>query len=215
MSLYVSENSGSNFEPIEPGTYSAVCYGIVDIGDQYNETYAKYSPKIVILWELPEEKIIIDEKPVSRTISKVYTCSLNEKAALRRDLAAWRGRDFTPEELKRFYLGNILGAPCMLNIIQRESNGKQYTAIGAIMKLPKGMQTPEGTLEHITFDLETGPLESLDELPKWITERAKQSRTYKERIEGQGDKPGDDNVNHTVSAGDFAELGEDNGELPF
>ena len=36
------------------------------------------------------------------TINKSYTVSLHDKASLRKDLAAWRGKDFSDEEAKGF-----------------------------------------------------------------------------------------------------------------
>jgi hypothetical protein len=37
---------------------------------------------------------------------------------------AWRGREFTPEELKGFHLKNILGAWCMISVVHNENDGK-------------------------------------------------------------------------------------------
>ena len=59
MSLYASASGESAIAPIDAGTYPAVCYGLIDIGLQWSETYRKSSPKVVILWELPTEKIEI------------------------------------------------------------------------------------------------------------------------------------------------------------
>lgn len=66
---------------MEAGTYPAICYGLVDLGEQYSETYDKWSPKILILFEIPGETLEINGEEVSRTMSKSYTMSLNEKAA--------------------------------------------------------------------------------------------------------------------------------------
>lgn len=180
----------SGIPPIEAGTYPAVCYGLVDLGEQYSEAYEKWTRKVMLMWELPTEKIELGDYPVSRTITQKYTASLNERAALRRDLAAWRGRDFTDEELRCFDLRSIVGAPCMLNIIHREYNGNTYANISAIMKMPKGMQVEKGTLEKIVFDLDTDPLNLIDEkLPEWVGKQIKESRQYKERAFGKPEAP--------------------------
>jgi hypothetical protein len=63
------------------------------------------------------------------TVSKFYTASLGEKANLRADLKNWRGRDFTDEELAGFEAKNILGKPCMLSVVETESEGKTYSNI--------------------------------------------------------------------------------------
>lgn len=182
MSLIVSSNATGGFAPMEAGTYPAICYGLVDLGEQYSETYDKWSPKILILFEIPGETLEINGEEVSRTMSKSYTMSLNEKAALRKDLASWRGRDFTPEELKGFDLRNILGAPCMVSVIHRERGGKTYADINGIMKLPKSIPVDPPRCKKIVFDLDKSPLSDMEKLPEWIQERIRGSQTYAQRI---------------------------------
>ena len=114
MSLIVSESSGKDFAPINEGTFVAVCYGVIDLGKQYNEKFGKSTDKVLIMWELPEEMEEGQELP--RTFSQRYTASLNAKSKLRKDLVAWRGREFTDAELAEFNLANILGVPCQLQM---------------------------------------------------------------------------------------------------
>ena len=183
MGLILSASAGSGIEPIEPGTYPAICYGLVDAGETYNETYDKWSRKVVILWELPGEKIDLGgDAPVSRTISKSYTASLNEKAKLRADLQAWRGRPFTPQELAAFDLRSVVGAPCLLNIQHKKYKERNYADVAGIVKLPKVMPMEKGTLARLIFDLDTDNLEMLEDMPVWLAERVKSSRTYQARI---------------------------------
>lgn len=203
------ENKGTSFPKLEPGVYPAVCYGVVDIGEHYDKKFDKTARKVVLLWELPTEKVEIDGEDVSRVISKTYNMSLNEKATLRQTLKSWRGRDFTTDELQGFNLLNILGASCLLNLTNNESTeGKVYTNIDAVTPISKGMQKPAQTLSSFSFDLDTDPLERLEQMPKWIAERVKASITYQERIKADQDGPPD--------AGEFTALdGDDDGKLPF
>lgn len=139
MSLYASADNHV-VTPIDEGTHPAICYGLIDLGEQYNEYYQKWKKKVLVLWEIPGEKFDFGcEKSMNRTISKTYTLSLNEKSDLRRDLAAWRGRDFTVAELKNFDLRNILGVPCLLSVIHREYGDRIFADVGSVMKLPKGI----------------------------------------------------------------------------
>lgn len=186
--LIVSAGSGSNFTPIEPGTYPAVCYGLVDLGVQYNAAFDSSSRKVIVMWEIPSETIKTDDGEKSRVISETYTASIGEKANLRKVLEAWRGKAFTEEELNGFSLMNIVGAGCMLNVIQQESTkGKTFSKVSAIMRLPKGMEAPAGTLDHVIFDLGADDaLEKLETLPEWIQKRIKESETYKELIANVG-----------------------------
>ena len=133
-------------------------------------------------WELPGEKLDNGEP---RYMSNTYTASLNKKGNLRKELAAWRGRDFTQEELNGFDLRNIVGAPCLLSVIHKIGNdGVKRAVIGGVMKLPKGMPPAVGTLEHIIFDLDDpNAEEKITALPEWIQTRIKESETWKTMTE--------------------------------
>lgn len=199
MSLIVNGSSASNYDPIPEGTHLAVCNMIVDLGMQYNETYKNTSRKVLIGWELPEEHIELEDGEHTRTISKRYTASLSESSNLRQDLAAWRSRDFTPEELAAFDLRNIIGKSCLLTIIHKDSNGKTYANIQSVSALPKGMQKGELSEGATLFDLDTDPLDAVDLLPKWIADIIKKSSTYQERL----------------NAPKLTELPPDEEDLPF
>lgn len=181
--LTVSAGS-AHIAPIEPGTYPAYCYGLIDLGEQYNEKYAKWARKVLIMWEIADRDQDLDlggDHPEPRTISQQYTASINERAALRRDLTSWRGRDFTPAELQKFDLHSVVGAPCMLSIVHREYNNNTYAAISAITKLPKGLVPDDPVLERIVFDLDTSDLKMMELMPEWVENKIKESKQYKER----------------------------------
>lgn len=210
MSLVVNENGGGSGIPILPeGSYTAVCYMLVDLGLQKSEKYGNSQRKVLIGWELTDEYIEIDGKQQPRVFSQRYTASLNEKAGLRRDLAAWRGRDFTADELKAFDLHNIVGAPCFIQVIHREgTNGKTYANLASIMRLPKGMPTPQGTMEQVIFDIDESPMSDIDKLPEWIANNIKGSESWKERVAREAPPPSLATVE--AMAKQFAQ--QDNGE---
>ena len=213
MSLTASAKAGSSMPLIEAGTHPAVCYGIIDIGEQYNEKYDKASRKCVVMFELPGETFTDkDGNEKSRTMSQTYTMSLNEKSALYKDLVNWRGKPFTDDELRGFNLRNIIGVPCLLSIVHTERNGSTYANINGIMKMPKGMGNIIPSYDEIIFDLDDDPLEKLDSLPEWIVKRIKESVTYKERTAGAGHSDGETNMAQPVQ---LTELDDDEGELPF
>lgn len=183
MSLIASAKQTSGFEPLEPGSYAAICYGLIDYGDQYSERWDKWQSKVRIMWEIPGEKITIDGEERSRVVSKEYTNSLSDKANLRGDLQSWRGREFTQEELAAFDLRNIVGVPCMLSIIHTTGkDGRTYIDVNAVMKLPKGYPLEKPTLEHVVFDVDTSPLDMVEQFPDWIQSKIKSSRNYNDRI---------------------------------
>lgn len=206
MGLIVSESGGgSNFSILEEGSYAAVCYMLVDIGLQRSEYYGNSSPKVIIGWEIADEYVEIDGEKKPRVFSARYTASLNEKAILRRDLAAWRGRDFTDAELAEFNLRNIVGAPCLIQIIHKKAaNGKTYANLASVMKLPKGMAAPKLTLDTVVYDIEESDPADVDKLPEWIAKQVKDSETYQQRIR-----------NASGGAAKMIDLEDVDGEIPF
>lgn len=146
-------DAGGSFEQPEPGTYAAVCYKILDIGTQEGEYLGQKTVKrqVIIGWELSEKMTTGDNDGKPFVVSKFYTQSLNEKSTLRHDLAGWRGRDFTPEELAGFDAKNILGKGCMLSLTLSD---KGKIKVASVAKLPKGMTAPEQVNPSIFLSLE-------------------------------------------------------------
>lgn len=203
MSLIVNGSSAASFDPIEEGTHVAVCYMLVDLGMQYSEQYKTKSRKVLIGWEIPDETIELEDGPHPRTLSKQYTASLNESANLRQDLAAWRGRDFTGEELEAFDLRSIVGKTCLINVVHKQNNGKTYANIQSIMALPKGMPKAKISDKAMVYDIDHDPPEAVDLLPKWIQDRVKKSESYQDRLYAAPKQE------------EFQEVADDESELPF
>ena len=142
MSFYV-EDKGGNFERCPSGMHLARCYRIVDLGTQKSEYMGqtKYLHKVMLGWEIhgmhdngtPIK--MQDGRPFA--IFKNYTLSWSEKANLRLDLQSWRGRPFSQEEMRKFDLKNVLGAWCMLNVIERAGqDNKTYTNVAGVTPVP-------------------------------------------------------------------------------
>lgn len=142
MSFYV-EDKGGNFERCPSGMHLARCYRIVDLGTQKSEYMGqtKYLHKVMLGWEIhgmhdngtPIK--MQDGRPFA--IFKNYTLSWSEKANLRLDLQSWRGKPFSQEEMRKFDLKNVLGAWCMLNVIERPGqDGKTYTNVAGVTPVP-------------------------------------------------------------------------------
>lgn len=204
MSLTVS-GTAANYDPIPEGTHLAVCNMLVDIGIQFSERFNNRNEKVIIGWELPDVKIDLSDGPHSRSITQTYTSSINEGSNLRNDLAAWRGRDFTKQELDAFNLRNILGTSCLINVVHKQSNGKTYANIQSVMALPKGMKPGQLSEPPVEFDFDLNPLTDIEKLPKWIQEQIKKSETYQGKIQQNKD---------LRNVGVLSEV-QDDGELPF
>lgn len=179
---------GTMFEPVLEGVHKGVCYAIYDLGMQYNEIFGKSAHKAVIIWELPGERIQIERDgetlDLPRVVSKKYTLSLGDRANLRKDLESWRGKTFTPEELKGFDIHKLLGANCMIQIIHKSKDGKTYANISAILPLYKGMKKLEPENPTVIYSLDQG--EPPETTPKWIVDLIHKSQEWQET---HGDSP--------------------------
>lgn len=198
----VRETGGKKFPLIEAGAYPAICYAIIDIGEQYSQQFGNSSRKVIFMWELPTEEIEVDGETKPRAISETYTLSLGEKAKLRAMLENWRGRSFTAEELKGFDLENVLEKPCMLSIIHKnKQDGTPFASIASVSRLPKGMQVSEHYF-NTPFLLSLDDPDALDRmtlLPEWIQNRIKESETYKDMMRPK-DKEGFTDVTDDISS---------------
>jgi hypothetical protein len=140
---FVVEDKGGDFERCPQGMHLARCYRIIDLGTQKSEYMGqvKYLHKVMLGWEI--HGMNDDGTPIKMkdgrpfAIFKNYTLSWSEKANLRLDLQSWRGKAFTQEEMRKFDLKNVLGAFCMLNIIERPGqDGKTYTNVNGVTPVP-------------------------------------------------------------------------------
>ena len=165
MAFIATDSGGGNFKRVPHGAYIGRCYSLVDLGTQlttgqYGE---KMQHKIRIGWELFGEDengqpltIDVEGKEMPLTITKGYTVSLHEKSGLRRDLAAWRGKDFTAEEAMGFDVSKLIGAYCMVNVTITETGGKTYSNVAGLTPLPGALKNakPSPVHENIMFDLD-------------------------------------------------------------
>jgi hypothetical protein len=141
MAFIVSE--GSSFTPCPAGPHSSVCVDVIDLGKQPN-TFKDGAlvHKVRLVWQVAAKKD--DGKPY--LVQKQYTASLHEKASLRKDLEAWRGKPFTKEDLAGFDVEVLIGKTCLLNVQHVERAGNTYANVTSLMRLPTGMPivTPNG-----------------------------------------------------------------------
>ncbi len=182
MGLTAKDKGGGSYPPIKEDTHHAICYGLFDLGTQYIETFNKSIHKILLMWEIPEERLDIEQdgvkKNLPRVISKKYTLSLHRKAELRKDLEAWRGKSFTDEELKGFNLQNLLGVNCMLQVLHKTKDGKTFANIASIIPLIKGMQKKQGEIPQKYFSFEEHHTNIPEGTPDWITDMIKASNEW-------------------------------------
>lgn len=209
MGLTATATGGGDFAITPEGTYIARCYKIIDLGTQKgSEAYGgKEQHKVMISWELLDKDVKMEDgRPFS--VSQFYTMSLHEKATLRKDLEAWRGKKFTDDELAGFDLKNVLGVYCMLQVVH-SPDGK-YANVNAIMSY-KG-DKPEEVNPNVSFDLDEPDMQVFDTFgdglkakimasPEWqMLQRKAEAPVVKEASE---QFPADDFGNEPVNLDDI------------
>jgi hypothetical protein len=195
MSFYV-EDKGGNFERCPSGMHLARCYRIIDLGTQKSEYMGqvKYLHKVMIGWEIHgtddngQPLKMNDGRPFA--IFKNYTLSWSEKANLRLDLQSWRGKPFSQEEMRKFDLKAILGAWCMLNIIERpgKTDGKMYTNVDGVTPVPaiiKQNGLPQPVNANELFNLQTPDMTMFETFSDNLKAKIKSSPEW-EKLQSKG-----------------------------
>lgn len=219
MGFIASDNGGSNFKRVPAGVHMGRCYSLIDLGTQRTEGQfgTKDQHKIQIGWELFGEDddgkpltIEVDGVEMPMTIKKSYTVSLHEKAGLRKDLASWRGRDFTEEEAKAFDVSKLLGATCMVNVTTSDNNGKTYSNVAGLTRLPAAMKgsMPDAVHKPLVFDLDHPDMAIFAAFHEKLQEAIKRSPEWKAK-HGNGN-PQRESENPGAGFGDFGDT-----DVPF
>lgn len=157
---------GSDIPNLEPGTYPAVLISLVDLGVHPQEDYKTKKPKkpahkLLATFELPTEIIEIEGEEKPRVLSKDYTFSFHDKAALTK-VTQVLSKSLSK---KPKYLKDLLGVGCMLNVGQ---TGSGKAKISDVVPLVKGMPAPETQSDLVIFDLDNPDLEVFNNLHDWI-----------------------------------------------
>jgi hypothetical protein len=179
MSLFVSAASGGSFEPrkpIEAGAYAAVCDMVVDLGVQPSPG-GQFAPKrtVVLRFQIPEIRVEITREgetvELPAVISRTVGLSLNEKSTLYALLTSWRGKAFTPEELKKFDLGKIAGKPAFINVTHSVKGDRTYANLTSIMPLPKAIPAPAMEGEALVYSTDAPDPAIFLQLPTWMQDK--------------------------------------------
>jgi hypothetical protein len=184
IAMIVTDTAGPTYSPCPPGSYRARCCRVIDLGTQTTDFQgeAKSARKVLVTFELMDEDARRDDG-APFLLSKRYTASLHEKSALRKDLASWRGRDFTPEELKGFDLHNLLGRELYLSVVSVAKDGRSFANIAGMMRVPKGaaLRLPLPTEPLLYWDMSAAEPDwsAFAALPARVAEQIQQSPEFK------------------------------------
>ena len=134
MGITVSENK-KEFPKHPEGVFQAVCCDVVELGLEKAvfDGVEKMQRKIRLYFQTEEYEPDGQRRFI---VAKKFTASLSEKSFLRQFLQAWRGKAFTPEELKDFDLEKLIGANCQIQIVhQLGRDGTMYANLGAVLPI--------------------------------------------------------------------------------
>jgi len=219
MPLIASTNSTP---PIKGGTYHAICYSVIDFGTQTVQylTESKQVHQVRITWEIPQERIEIEKDGqklnLPRVIGMTYTLSTHEKSNLGILLTSWRGKPFTLEERNSFDVFTVLGANCLLTVINKisKATSNPYHCVASASKLMPGMEkkTPENPILKYSFN--DDGLEIPEGVYSWMQDIIKASVEY-QAIEGasQNNEPASAQDNYVNDAP--PEAPDDSDSIPF
>lgn len=200
MSLEVSGlSNNSQFKKLDSGVYDAVCDAIAAVGAVYTPAFNKWSNKVYIHFTTESgDGIWMNE-----------TQSIGTKSRLGKKLRSWRGRDFTPEELAKFSLINILGVSCQLVIEKRVlASGNEFSNVESILPAKKKLEAKDKWV----FDVDDPAKENYDKLPQFIKNAME---TSKQAINNQHAESAQSNQNARSGKQGVADQGLDLGDIPF
>jgi hypothetical protein len=117
------------------GLHHGVCVDVVNLGIVQGAYGAKH--KVRLVWQLDARE---DAQGRRYDVARVYTLSLHERAALRKDLESWRGRKFTDRELDGgFDLEKLVGVNAQVQVTHDLSDdGTCYANVSTVVPPIKG-----------------------------------------------------------------------------
>ena len=188
--MKLSEKKNSNFSP-HPETDGPIKAVLVDITD-LKKRVTQYGEKDE--FRLVFETEVMDEENDRRFCiwSRGYTPSLNEKAALRKDLKKLMGRELTAAELGEFDLEALIGHGVKLIIQHETKDDRTYANISFMAPDKDKALKPSGKYTRIR-DREVeggeGNSEAKAEEPGWETIMVHIGK-YKGKLLGEVDEAG-------------------------
>jgi hypothetical protein len=215
----ILKDTGSNFKPVPAGMHLARCYRIIDMGTQETNFEGKvdYKRKLKFVWEVHGEDEdgtpLKTEKNEPFVITKDYTNTWGEKGTLRKDLQSWRGREFTPEEQRRFNIENVLDKWCMINVTHKakKSGNGVYANVSALTPVPSQIKTiglPVAFNKAEIFSLSEPNMEMFETFSEWLRNQIMTSPEWK-ASENKGLVPKESKVE---TKGSFDDMDDD---IPF
>lgn len=130
MKIKANDN---NFEPCPEYTGRAVCVDVTPLKKQPSQYGERDVFKVVFEVDVPRE-----DGSRFCAWSRNFTPTLNEKAAFRKFLHGWFGRDLSEAELEDFDTETLIGKPAQLVVVHEHKDGTTFANIVACTPLKSG-----------------------------------------------------------------------------
>ena len=162
------------------GNYLGILISIYELGTQTSERYKKDDEKVCLIFELPDAEAT-DNGPV--TLSKIYTASLHEKAALRATVEALLARTLSDAKATEgIDLQQLLGANASLYVVKTENSGRVRMNIRTITPITRGMKKAKSYNEHVFYEID--PRQDIPkDTPEWLATLIKKSKEWTSPID--------------------------------
>ena len=151
MPIIASEGTASTIPTHPEGQFASSCIDVIDMGmvemNWQGQTRTKH--RIVIRFFCGEDFVDAEGQIQPLWVDKWFTLSLHENSALRPFLENWRGKKFTPDELKGFDVEKLVGVSAYLQISHNATPTKTYANIDTLIRLPKGMEAPAAPTGYV------------------------------------------------------------------
>lgn len=142
--IITARASESKFKPHQDGQFVAQCVDTIDLGDHVHmfagdDSYLEQ--RCALVFRTGERNVETGEMI---DVSKEFTVSLGERANLRKFLEQWRGKAYTPEQLKDGVpLNKLTGNYALLTVAQKrnKANTRTYAEITACVGVPTMMRS--------------------------------------------------------------------------
>lgn len=193
------------------------CVAVIDMGTQESvyQGVKKINPEIAYAFEILHQvdgKVVKNNKGEPFIHWITHKRLMSDKANLRKFLKAWRGRDYTEEELKNFKITSAAGQYALGYMVHNPSkDGSKIYENLAVTPVPAAMKSsaPAGSVEPFVFKFASPDIEALKKCPGWLVKKIKGAPEYKEAFEGK------DPLSDVEDSDDSFGISDDGSTPPF
>ena len=173
----------------QPGSTSRRVTVCVNIGLQEDKFkgVTKVQGKFILTWEFPNLLIEVEKEDGAkvmepRVMSITYTASLSDKGKFYAHLMSWLGRTVSGDELRNFDPAELVGKPCLMQVVHESKDGITRDKVATITPIPDGLTAPAQFNASLIYDYDyvnqVWPAFP-EAMPEWMGEKIKVSKQWK------------------------------------